>query len=356
MRAEAMKKLREGTVIPAVPLVLHDNRTFDDAGQRRLLRYYLSAGSGGLAVAVHTTQFAIRDPRFALYDTVLKTAAQVTDAYEKESGETIVRIAGVCGPTDQAIAEARTARELGYDAVLLSPGGLAGYDEEALLARTRAVAEIMPVVGFYLQPSVGGRLLSYGYWERLCAIENVVAIKAAPFNRYLTLDVARAAALSPRAGQIALYTGNDDNILTDLMTEYVFKKDGREYKARFVGGLLGHWAVWTHTAVEYYKKAREAAQRGAADAGLMTLAVQITDANSAFFDAANGFAGCIAGIHEVLRRQGLMDGIWTLDENETLSPGQAEEIDRVYAMYPHLHDDDFVKDFLGCASKSFTRL
>ena len=338
----ALEKLLEGTVIPATPLALNQERNLDEKRQRLLNRYYLAAGAGGLAVAVHTTQFAIRNPGINLFEPVLKIAAEEAEAFERRTGEVIVKIAGVCGPTAQAVKEAETALKHGYDAVLLSPGGLNGLTEDEMLSRTKAVAAIMPVVGFYLQPSVGGRVFSFDYWRALCEIENVVAIKSAPFNRYLTLDVVRAAALSKRADQIALYTGNDDNIVLDLLTKYQFTDNGKVYEKRFVGGLLGHWSVWTHTAVRMFEQIKAASVKDEIPAELLTLAAQVTDANAAFFDTANNFKGCIAGLHEVLRRQGLMEGIWCLDEHETLSPGQSEEIDRVYRMYPHLNDDDFV--------------
>lgn len=226
------------------------------------------------------------------------------------------------------------------------PGGLGYLSESELLERTKIVANIMPVAGFYLQPSVVGRVFTYDYWEKFCEIDNVVAIKTAPFNRYQTLDVVRAVAFSSRKDKIALYTGNDDNILIDIMSEYSFEKDGKIHKVHYVGGLLGHWAVWTHTAIKYFNMAVAARKLGSISNELMTLAIEITDANSAFFDAANNFKGCIAGLHEVLRRQGLMDGIWTLNENDKLSSLQQQEIDRIYEMYPHLNDDAFVKEFL----------
>lgn len=347
MRQDAARILAEGTVIPAMPLVIRPDRTLDDAGQRRLIRYYLAAGAGGLAVGVHTTQFEIRQAGIGMFEPVLALAADEIHRYEQETGRTIVRVAGACGPTGQAVREAGLARRLGYDAVLLSPGGLADYSEAELLERTRAVAAHMPVIGFYLQPAVGGRVFSFDYWQQLCAIENVVAIKAAPFDRYLTLDVLRAAALSERSGQIALYTGNDDHILLDLMTEHRFEQDGHVYKARFVGGLLGHWAVWTHRAVALFDCLKAELKAGSLKTDWLTLASQITDCNSAVFDTANNFHGCITGIHEVLRRQGLMDGIWTLEPGVGLSPGQSEALDRIQRQYPHLNDDAFVRDFLA---------
>ncbi len=347
MKNPALDILAAGTVIPAIPLVLDEQRHFDEAGQRRLVRYYLAAGVGGLAVAVHTTQFEIRKPEIGLFEPILRLVADEIDRYEQKTGRIVVRIAGVCGPAGQAVKEAQTAARLGYHAALLSPGGLNACSEDDLVARTEQVARIMPVIGFYLQPAVGGRMFSFDYWRRICDIDNVVAIKAAAFNRYLTLDVMRAAALSRRAGQIDLYTGNDDNIFNDLLTTCSFEDHGKTYQAKFVGGLLGHWAVWTHTAVRLFNEVKKAVAAGEPVQEWLTLAAQVTDSNSAFFDTANNFHGCIAGIHEVLRRQGLMTGIWTLDVNETLSPGQAEEIDRVYAQYPHLNDDEFVRQFLA---------
>ena len=344
MRENAYRLLQKGGVIPAMPLALDENRRFDEAGQRRLIRYYLEAGADGIAAAVHTTQFEIRLPQHNMLEKVLRTAAEEMEAFEARTGRTVVRIAGVCGPTEQAVCEAELAKSLGYDAALVSPGGLGTQDEDYLIERTQRVAEIIPVVGFYLQPAVGGRVFSYEYWERLCAIENVAAIKCAAFNRYLTIDVARAIACSGR--EIALYTGNDDSIAAALMTRFLFETAEGTKEVSCVGGLLGHWAVWTHTAVQYFRRLREAAENGRLSADMMTLAAQITDANAAFFDVRNQFAGCIAGVHEVLRRQGLMKGIWCLNPEETMSPGQSEEIDRVYAMYPDLNDDAFVREFL----------
>lgn len=343
---EALDRLAEGTVIPAHPLALHADRKLDEYRQRLLARYYLAAGAGGLAVAVHTTQFAIRKPEIGLFGSVLRIAAEEMDAHETKTGRAVVKIAGVCGHAKQAVAEAETAYGLDYDAVLLSPGGLENLSEEEMLDRTRMVASILPVIGFYLQPSVGGRFFSYDYWKKMCEIDNVVAIKCASFNRYQTMDVVRAAALSSRVESIALYTGNDDNIIVDLLTQFRFTENGKTFEKRFIGGLLGHWAVWTNTAVRIYLEIKEAVRKEVIPASLLTLASEVTDANAAFFDAANHFQGCIAGIHEVLRRQGLLNGIWCLDQHEDLSPGQLEEIDRVYRMYPHLCDDEFVKNNL----------
>lgn len=322
--------LQQGIAIPAHPLALNASRRLDERRQRALSRYYIAAGVGGLAVGVHTTQFAIRE--VGLLEPVLELAKEEMD----RSAQPLVRIAGVCGLTPQALAEAALLRRHGYHAALLSLGALRAASEEALIQHCQAVAEVVPIVGFYLQPSVGGRVLPFSFWRRFAEIPNVVAIKIAPFNRYQTLDVVRAVIEAGR-DDIALYTGNDDSIVTDFLTP--FRHEGRE--RRIVGGLLGHWSVWTKRAVELLERCRNAE----ASSELMRLGVEVTDCNAAFFDAANGFRGCIAGLHEVLRRQGLLEGLWCLDEHETLSPGQMEEIDRVYRAYPHLNDDDFARQF-----------
>ena len=340
----ALKKLHEGTVIPANPLALDENRRFDERHQRAIVRYYLDAGVGGLAVGVHTTQFEIRKPEHNLLERVLRVAKEEASRFEERTGEVIVMVAGACGPTEQAVREAELAKALGYDAVLLSPGGLNHLTEEEMLARTEAVAKVMPVVGFYLQTAVGGRAFTYEYWRRLCEIPNVVAIKAAPFHRYYTLDVVRAAALSSRADEIALYTGNDDNIVLDLVSSYRFTVDGVSYEKGFVGGLLGHWSVWTKRAVELFERCREVRGSDAVPYDLMRLAGEVTDTNAVFFDVANNFAGCIAGLHYVLCRQGLFKGLWCLNPEESMSEGQREEIERVYREYPHLNDDAFVAE------------
>jgi dihydrodipicolinate synthase/N-acetylneuraminate lyase len=324
--------LQQGHVIPAHPLALNSARKLDARRQRALTRYYLDAGAGGLAVGVHTTQFAIREARYGLFRPVLELAA------EEMRERPVAKIAGVCGLTAQAMQEAELATLLGYDAALLSLGALRNASVPELIRHAKTLAEVIPIIGFYLQPSVGGRLLPYSFWREFAEIENVVAIKIAPFNRYQTLDVARAVVESGRAGEIALYTGNDDNILIDLLTTFDF--GGR--KASIVGGLLGHWAVWTRTAVAHLS----AAQNGGDIRSLATLASQVTDANAALFDPSNQFRGCIAGLHEILRRQRLLEGTWCLDPQEGLSPGQVEEIDRVCSAYPHLTDDDFVESNL----------
>ena len=343
---KALEALVQGTVIPATPLALDAGRRLDERTQRTLMRYYLHSGVGGIATAVHSTQFAIRDPRVALFERILELVADEISLYEQKEGRTIVRIAGVCGPSEQAKQEAKLAQKHGYDAVLLSPGGLAHLSESELLRRTETVAQILPVVGFYLQPAVGGRVFSYTYWEKLCSIKNVVAIKVAPFDRYRTLDVVRAAALSARSDEIALYTGNDDNIVLDLLTTWRFRQNGKTYEKRFAGGLLGHWCVWTHQVVALFEAIRVAREKDMLPTDWLTRAQEVTDANAAFFDAANGFKGCIPGLHEVLRRQGIFHNILCLDPDEALSPGQLEEIDRVYAMYPHLNDDAFIRTHL----------
>jgi dihydrodipicolinate synthase/N-acetylneuraminate lyase len=329
----SFEALRRGLAIPAHPLALTARRRLDERRQRALTRYYLAAGAGGIAVGVHTTQFAIR--RRGLLRPVLELAAETA----REARRPVVTIAGICGETPQATAEAELARALGYDAGLLSLGALASAPEARLLAHARAVGRILPLMGFYLQPAVGGRPLPESFWRRFVEIPSVVAVKIAPFNRYQTLDVLRAVAASGRAGEIALYTGNDDAIVADLVTPY--RIGGRTL--RIVGGLLGHWAVGTRRAVELLAACRRAVAAGRIPARLLALGAQVTDANAAYFDAAGGFAGCIAGLHEVLRRQGLLRGIWCLDPKEGLSPGQRAQIDRVRAAYPHLGDDAFIE-------------
>jgi len=337
-------RLLEGLVIPAHPLALSAERRLDERRQVALTRYYADAGAGGIAVGVHSTQFAIRAA--GLYEPVLRLAAETAAEAGRRTGQPLVRIAGAIGPTAQAVAEAEAARRLGYDAVLLSLGALREASVSALVGHCRRVAEVLPLVGFYLQPAVGGRPLDEGFWRRFLEIEPVVAVKVAPFNRYQTLDVVRALAASGRAGEVALYTGNDDAILLDLLAD--FPRAPGEKPVRFAGGLLGQWGVWTRRAAELLDAVKGCRRGGGAGAlDLLALGQQLTDANAALFDARNGFRGCIAGIHEVLRRQGLLAGRWCLDPHEDLSPGQAEEIDRVLAAYPHLVDDDFVHENLG---------
>lgn len=342
-REKALEILKNGTVIPAIPLALNDDGSFNEHGQRVLCRYYLDAGVGGIAIAVHTTQFEIRDPKVNLFKTVLEIAADEISKYETKNGKTIVKVSGVCGPIEQATAEAEIAKSLGFDAVLLSPGGLADKDDTYLIKRTKAVAEIMPVIGFYLQTACGGRMLNFDYWKQVCDIDNVVAIKCASFNRYSTIDVVRAVATSSRNSEIGLYTGNDDNIVVDLLTKYKFNVDGKTIERGFDGGLLGHWSVWTKSVCDMFAKIKEATVND----DWLTLAAQITDANAAIFDTANNFEGVIAGVHEILHRQGLMKSVRCINPEEKLSAGQAEELDRVCAMYPHLNDNDFVKENLA---------
>ncbi len=337
--------LKRGCVIPALPLALNKNRRLNEKRQRGLIRYYLHAGAGGVAVAVHTTQFEIRLPKYNLFQPVLEIAKEEMDDFSAKMEKPVVKIAGIIGKTEQAMKEAQLAVELGYHAALLSLAAFKNESNAAIIEHCRAMAEIIPLVGFYLQPAVGGRTIDINFWREFAKIENVVAVKMAPFNRYQTFDVVRGIVESGRADDIALYTGNDDNILVDLLTEYVIQVNTKKIKKRIVGGLLGHWAVWTRSAVKLLGKIHS--QYETLDLSeMLTLTAQITDSNAAFFDAANNFSGCISGIHEVLRRQGLLEGIWTLNENEGLSPGQKEEIDRIYATYPHLNDDDFVKENL----------
>jgi hypothetical protein len=329
--------LRSGVVIPAHPLALDATRRFLPRRQRALTRYYLDAGAGGLAVGVHTTQFAIREA--GLYKTVLTAAVTARLAW---TDRTTVLIAGLAGRTRQALGEARIAVDLGYHAGLLSLAALAEMNEDALIAHCEAVAKEIPLIGFYLQPAVGGRHLDAAFWTRFAAIDNVVAIKVAPFNRYRTLDVIRGVVEAGAEERIALYTGNDDHIVLDLVTPFTAMREAKPVTLRFRGGLLGHWSVWTRSAVGLLARCREAAARGAVDADLLTLDSRITDCNAAFFDVAHDFRGCIAGCHEVLRRQGLLEGIWCLDPDEGLSPGQAAEIDRVCRVHADLSDNDFV--------------
>ncbi|HYO80681.1 MAG TPA: dihydrodipicolinate synthase family protein [Bryobacteraceae bacterium] len=316
-------------VIPAHPLALTAERKMDERRQRALTRYYVDAGVDGLAVGVHTTQFAIRE--VGLYRPVLELAMQ-----EARGRRELTMVAGVVGPTAKAVAEAAVARDLGYHYGLLGLGALRESSIDEMVEHVRAVSEVIPVFGFYLQPAVGGRTLPFEFWRQVCDIPGVAAIKIAPFNRYQTIEVVRAVTESARE-DIALYTGNDDNIVVDLLTEWNFGQGDR--KLRFTGGLLGHWSVWTRKVCDLAIRLK-----GPATPALLTLNVQVTDANAALFDAANAFQGCIAGLHEILRRQGLLEGRWCLDPQEDLSPGQMQEIDRVCAAYPHLTDDDFVRE------------
>jgi len=340
------KRLFEGVVIPASPLALDVRRRWDMRRQRALWRYYAAAGAGGIAIGVHTTQFAIRDPKIGLLEPLYRFAAEELDRLDTKLPEPLLRVAGICGRTDQALAEAELARRCRFHAGLLSLGAMRDADLPELLHHCRRVAQVLPIFGFYLQPAVGGRVLPYRFWRELFDLPEVVAVKIAPFNRYQTIDVVRALADSGRE-DIALYTGNDDTILLDLLTPFRFRVAGRVVQRRIVGGLLGQWACWTRTAVELFWQCRQVAQSGQpVPQELLARNVELTDANGALFDVAHGFAGCIAGIHEVLRRQGLLETNYCLDPAETLSPGQAEEIDRVCRMYPHLTDDAFVAEHL----------
>ncbi|MCG8511774.1 MAG: dihydrodipicolinate synthase family protein [Rhodospirillales bacterium] len=339
---DIMGVLREGAVIPAHPLALNRSRELDERRQRALTRYYLDAGSGGVAVGVHTTQFEIRDR--GLLEPVLRLASETVSGW---TDKPVVRIAGLCGKTKQAVDEARLALSLGYHAGLMSLAAMKGGGIDELIDHCHAVAAEIPLVGFYLQPAVGGVLLGAEFWRRFAQIENVIAIKIAPFNRYRTLDVIRGVVEAKAEDRITLYTGNDDHIVLDLVTPFTVIRDGEAVTVRIKGGLLGHWSVWTQKAVALLERCQAAAKGEGIDNHLLALDSRVTDSNAAFFDVANDFAGCIAGCHEVLRRQGLLEGIWCLNPEEGLSPGQAEEIDRVYTAYPDLNDDQFVKDGLA---------
>jgi dihydrodipicolinate synthase/N-acetylneuraminate lyase len=325
-----------GTVIPAHPLALTADRRLDERRQKAVGRYYAAAGAGGMAVGVHTTQFPIHD------NGMLRPVLEIAMEAAREANRPLAMVAGVQGDTAQAVREATQARDLGYSLVLLRPAP--GTDDE-MIARAKAVGEVLPVVGFYLQPAVGGRILSRDFWRRFAAIETVAGIKVAPFDRYRTLDVLNGAAQSGRADGVALYTGNDNNIIGDLLSPYVLQAGGGTIELRFVGGLLGQFAAWTRRAVELLALVKRAtAGDNNALRELMVFDGQLTDANAALFDVANNFHGCIAGINEILARQGLLAGRWCLDPHEDLSPGQAAEIDRVCAAYPHLTDDAFVAE------------
>jgi Dihydrodipicolinate synthetase family len=334
---EVLRTFRSGTVIPAHLLALDTERQLDRRRQRALTRYYIDAGAGGLAVGVHSTQFAIRD--VGLYQPVLHIAAEAAAAWTKRP---LALIAGLVGKTEQARREAQIAVDLGYHAGLLSLAAFHGASEDDLIAHCRSVASIIPLVGFYLQPAVGGIALSRNFWRRFAEIEQVVAVKIAPFDRYKTLDVVEGVVAARAENRVTLYTGNDDNIVLDLVVPFIVRRGGGEIAVSIKGGLLGHWSVWTKGAVDTFNRIRSAIQRGVVDRDILTLAAKVTDCNAAFFDVANGFRGCIAGCHEVLRRQGLFEGIWCLDPKEELSPGQAAAIERVMQIYPELGDDEFV--------------
>lgn len=341
IKSEIRNLIAAGTVIPAHPLALDANRKLDTRHQRALSRYYIDAGAGGLAVGVHTTQFAIRD--VGLYKPVLELAAQTAADWTKRP---LAMVAGLAGPTQQAIAEARIARGIGYHAGLLSLAAMKSTSEDDIIAHCEAVAREIPLVGFYLQPAVGGVILSTNFWRRFAGIDNVIAIKIAPFNRYRTLDVLRGVAAAGALDRVALYTGNDDHILLDLTLPFDLRDNGVTTRAYFKGGLLGHWSVWTAAAIKQFEMCKAARGKDSVPADLLALDTRVTDCNSAFFDVANNFHGCIAGCHEILRRQGLMQGLWCLDPAEGLSPGQMQEIDRVCRAHADLSDDAFVADHL----------
>ena len=329
--------LRHGTVIPAHPLALDAGRRLDERRQRSLSRYYIDAGAGGLAVGVHTTQFAIREA--GIHEKVLRLAAEEATGW---TDRPMVLVAGVVGPTEQAVSEARTAKALGYHAALVSLSALKGQSNAELIAHCREVAKVLPIIGFYMQSAVGGVRLDYDFWRGFCEIENAVAIKVAPFDRYKTLDVVRAVADAGAEDRVTLYTGNDDHIVADLMTPFVVPRADGPVTLRFRGGLLGHWSVWTKAAVDLLDEIHAVDESPSLDPALLARDARVTDCNAAFFDVANNFRGCIAGCHEVLRRQGLMENALCLDPEEGLSPGQAEEIDRVCKTHADIADDAFV--------------
>ena len=337
-----LNKFRKGTVIPAMPLALTEKREFDQPAQEALTRYYMDAGAGGIAVGVHSTQFAIRE--HGLFEKVLTCVSDAADDWSQKTGSAIFKVSGACGKTAQAVAEAEFALKTGYHAAMLSLAAMKGSDIPAMIDHCAKVAEVMPMIGFYLQSAVGGPELPYRFWKEFMKIPNVVGIKVAPFNRYKTFDVVRAMCEAGKENDITLYTGNDDTIVTDLITEYKIQVNGGCKKVHIKGGLLGHWCVWTQKAVTLLDELHALVESGKdIPPELLTRSMEITDCNAVFFDAAHNFAGCIPGIHEVLRRQGLLKGTWCLDPNEVMSPGQSDEISRVYEAYPHLNDDDFVK-------------
>jgi hypothetical protein len=335
---ESLAILRRGAVIPAHPLALDAERQLDHRRQRALTRYYIDAGSGGLAVGVHTTQFAIRD--VGLYEPVLRLALETAAEW---TNRPLVKIAGLAGGTEQAVREAKIAVDLGYHAGLLSLAAFKGRSEDEMVAHCEAIAREIPVVGFYLQTAVGGVPLPVTFWRRFATIDNVVAIKMAPFNRYRTLDVIRGVVEAGAEDRITLYTGNDDHVVLDLIAPFDVKRGDKTVRVRVRGGLLGHWSVWTKAAVDLFNRLHHAIDADDLDLDLLALDSRVTDCNAAVFDVANDFHGVIAGCHEVLRRQGLLEGIWCLDPKESLGPGQNEEITRVSRAHPDLTDDDFVR-------------
>ncbi len=342
---EIMRILKRGAVISPLPLALDENKQLDEQSQRALIRYYLSSGAGGIAVGVHTTQFEIRDPRYRLYERVLDFALRTIIEYAGERPH--IKVAGICGGTEQACTEAEYAKKLGYDFGLLSLGAMRGRPDDSILAHCLEVSRIIPLFGFYLQPAVGGILLGSTFWERFFEIENVAAVKIAPFNRYQTLDVIRALGKSGREDTIILYTGNDDAIVTDLITPYPVYVEGVEKTIHIRGGLLGQWSVWTSKAVELLDRIRDIVDAGIpVPREILRIGAAITDANAVIFDAKHNFNGCIAGIHEVLRRQGLMRYTHCLSERQTLSPGQSDALNRLAIDYPFLADDEYIRSHL----------
>jgi len=348
LNPHTIDKLRSGCVIPAHPLALNSDRKFDEVRQRALTRYYLASGAGGLAVGVHSTQFAIHDPKVGLYQPVLKLAAETAREYaESEDCDEPIMIAGIVGDTKNALKEAKLAVDMGYHIGLLSLKDLRGRSIDELIDHAKQVAEVIPIMGFYLQEIISKMVLPVEFWQKFVRIPNVLAIKIAPFNRYQTLDVLEAVAQSGRASEIALYTGNDDNIINDLLTKFEFNVNNKTVTIRIVGGLLGQWACWTKRAVEYLTRIKGISKAEAEiPQDMLTLANQLTLANKAIFDADNHFAGCIPGISYVLKQQGILESVSSIDPNEKLSEGQVEMIDRIRNDYPHLTDDEFVKENL----------
>lgn len=344
----AYERFAEGTVIPAIPLALNEARHFDRQRQRALIQYYLASGAGGIAAGVHTTQFQIRDQEYNLFEPVLQSISGFIDDYVLKNKKPIFKIGGICGKTDQAVKEARFLAASGYHAGLVSLSAFKNEAIEVMLRHCEKIASEIPIIGFYLQPLAGGVVLPYEFWKKFCQIENVIGIKIAPFNRYRTLDVIRAVAESERQNKITLYTGNDDSIVYDLASTFKMPSAEGEQVLEIKGGLLGQWSVWTSKAVELFEAIRRIKKNNKSiPQWLFQYAQRLTDANAAIFDAANDFSGCIPGIHEILRRQGLLEGIWCLRKDENLSPGQKEAIDRVCTAYPELQDDEFVKKNLS---------
>ncbi len=342
-----MKRFKRGTVIPAMPLALNEHRKLDERRQRGLIRYYLDAGSGGIAVGVHSTQFEIRDPEIGLYEPVLELCGEEIDRWAQKKSYKVIKIVGVSGKTKQAVEEAEKAEHYGYHACLVSLGAFKEESPAEMVKHCAEIASGMPIIGFYLQPSVGGRILPIDFWRDFAAIGNVIGIKIAPFNRYQTMDVVRAVAEAGTEGAITLYTGNDDTIVTDLLTRFRIRRSGSDVTIRLKGGLLGHWGFWTKKAVELLEQIHAIVENERSiPMSLLSTAAEITDVNSAVFDPAHQFAGCIPGIHEMLRRQGLLEGRWCLNPDETLSEGQMDEIERVNRSYPHLNDFDFVRQHI----------